>query len=75
MFLLPLVDLHHDDTEAVMAFDGVLPPLNPRALPGRLRFLTPWHTRTPRNAACTDSPLRGRRSRRLWGNRNGRPRQ
>ena len=50
-------------------------PLNPRALPGRLDFLTLWHTRTPRNASWTDSALRDRRSRRLWGNRNGRPRQ
>ena len=49
--------------------------LNPRALPGRLDFLTPCHTRTPRNAACTDFPLRDRRSRRLWGDRNCRPRQ
>ena len=49
-----------------MAFDGVLTPLNPRALPGRLDFLTPWHTGTPRNASCTDFPLRDRRSRRLW---------
>ena len=54
------------------AFDGVLTPLNPRALPGRLDFLTPWHGRAPRNASCTDSPLRDRRSRRLWGNRTGR---
>ena len=66
----PLVDLLHEDTEAVMAFDGVLPPLNPRALPGRLDSLTPWHTRTPRNASWTDSPLRAPRFRRLWGNRN-----
>ena len=41
--------------------------LNPRALPGRLNFLTPWHSRAPRNASWTDSPLRDRRSRRLWG--------
>ncbi len=45
--------------------------LNPRALPGRLDFLTPWHSRAPGNASWTDSPLRDRRSRRLWGNRNG----
>ena len=37
-------------------------PLNPRALPGRLDFLTPWHTRTPRNASWTRFPLRDRRS-------------
>ena len=54
------------------AFDGVLTPLNPPALPGRLDFLTPWHTRTPRNASWSDSPLRDRRSRRLWGNRTDR---
>ena len=54
------------------AFDGVLPPLNPRALPGRLDFLTPWHTTTPQNASWTDFPLRDHRSRRLWGNRIGR---
>ncbi len=54
------------------AFDGVLTSLTPRALPGRLDFLTPWHGRAPRNASCTDSPLRDRRSRRLWGNRTGR---
>ena len=47
-------------------------PLNPRALPGRLRFPGRWHSRAPRNASWTDSPLRDRRSRRLWGNRNGR---
>ena len=47
-------------------------PLNPPALPGRLDFLTPWHSRAPRNASWTDSPLRDRRSRRLWGNRKGR---
>ena len=46
--------------------------LNPRALPGRLDFLTPWHSRAPRNASWTDFPLRDRRSGRLWGNRNGR---
>ena len=39
---------------------------------GRLRFPGAWHTRTPRNASCTDFPLRDRRSRRLRGNRNGR---
>ena len=49
--------------------------LNPRALPGRLDFLTLWHSRAPRNASWTDSPLRDRRSRRLWGDRNCRPRQ
>ena len=49
-----------------MAFDGVLPTLKPPALPGRLDFLTPWHGRAPRNASWTDSPLRDRRSRRLW---------
>ena len=54
------------------AFDGVLTPLKPPALPGRLDFLTPWHGRAPRNASWTDSPLRDRRSRRLWGSRNGR---
>ena len=54
------------------AFDGVLTPLNPPALPGRLDVLTPWHTRTPRNASWTAFPLRDRRSRRLWGNRIGR---
>ena len=46
-------------------------PRNPRALPGRPGFPGPWHARTPRNASCTDFPLRNRRSRRLWGNRNG----
>ena len=46
--------------------------LNPRALPGRLDFLTLWHSRAPRNASWTDFPLRDRRSRRLWGDRNGR---
>ena len=46
--------------------------LNPRALPGRLDFLPLWHSRAPRNASWTDSPLRDRRSRRLWENRNGR---
>ena len=55
-----------------MAFDGVLPPLNPPALPGRLDFLTPWHSRAPQNASWTDFPLRDRRSRRLWGSRTGR---
>ena len=59
-------------SHAGVAFDGVLTPLNPRALPGRLDFLTPWHSRAPRNASWTDFPLRDRRSRRLWGNRNGR---
>ncbi len=44
--------------------------LNPRALPGRLDFLTPWHSRAPGNASWTDFPLRDHRSRRLWGNRN-----
>ena len=47
-------------------------PPNPRALPGRLRFPGPWHTRIPRNASCTDFHLRDRRSRPLWGNGNGR---
>ncbi len=46
--------------------------LNPRALPGRLDFLTPWHSRAPRNASWADFPLRDRGSRRLWGIRNGR---
>ena len=46
--------------------------LNPRALPGRLDFLTPRHSRAPRYASWTDFPLRDRRSRRLWGNRNDR---
>ena len=55
-----------------MAFDGVLTPESASFAGGRLDFLTPWHTRTPRNAAWTDFPLRDRRSRRLWGNRNGR---
>ena len=66
-------------TEASMAQEATgkrltasCPPLNPRALPGRLDFLTPWHTRTPRNASWTNFPLRDRRSRRLWGNRIGR---
>ena len=36
--------------------------LNPRALPRRLDFLTPWHSRAPRNASWTDFPLRDRRS-------------
>ena len=54
VFLLPLVDLLHDDIQAGVAFDGLLPPLNLR------------------NASWTDFPLRDRRSRRLWGNRNGR---
>ena len=71
-FLLPLVDFSLDDIEAGVAFDGVLTPLNPRALPGRLDFLTPWHVRAPRNASWSDFPLRDRRSRRLWGNRKGR---
>jgi len=47
-------------------------PPYPRALPGRLGFPGPWHARTPRNASCTDFPLRDRKSRRLWGIRNGR---
>ena len=37
-------------------------PRNPRALPGRLPFPAAWHTRTPRNASCTDFRLRDRRS-------------
>ena len=49
----------------------VFRPRNPRALPGRLPLPGTWHARTPRNASCTDFRLRDRRSRRLWGNRNG----
>ena len=54
-----------------MAFDGVLTPESASSAGGRLRFPGPWHTRTPRNASCTDFRLRDRRSCRLWGNRNG----
>ena len=46
-------------------------PPYPRALPGRLPFPGLRHARVPRNASCTDFPLRDRRSRRLWGSRNG----
>ncbi len=45
-------------------------PVNPRALLGAGCDFQPWHGRAPRNASCTDFPLRDRRSRRLWGNRN-----
>ncbi len=55
-----------------MAFDGVLTPESASFAGGWLDFLTPWHSRTPRNASWTDFPLRDRRDRRLWGNRNGR---
>ena len=55
-----------------MAFDGVLTPESASFAGGRLKFPGPWHAGTPRNASCTDFPLRDRRSRRLWGNRNGR---
>ena len=58
-------------SHAGVAFGGVQTPLNPPALPGRLDFLTSWHSRAPRNASWTDCPLRDRRSHRLWGNRNG----
>ncbi len=49
-----------------MAFDGVLTPESASFAEGWLDFLTPWHSRTPRNASWTDIPLRDRRDRRLW---------
>ncbi len=55
-----------------MAFDRVLTPESASFAGVWLDFLTPWHSRTPRNASWTDFRLRDRRDRRLWGNRNGR---
>ena len=55
-----------------MAFDRVLTPESASFAGGWLDFLTPWHSRTPRNASWTDFRLRDRRDRRRWGNRNGR---
>ncbi len=55
-----------------MAFDRVLTPESASFAGGWLDFLTPWHSRTPRNASWTDFRLRDRRDRRRWGNRIGR---
>jgi len=67
-FRLPLQDLLHDDIEAVMAFDGVLPPES-LSFAGRAAISS--------SLACHNTPerlldgfLRDRRSRRLWGNQN-----
>ena len=54
VFLLPLDDLLHDDTEAAMAFDGVLPPesLSFAAQAAFSRFLACQTTRNPLLDRC-----------------------
>ena len=52
-FPAPIGRLLHDDIEAGVAFDGVLPPDSASVVGGKLRFPGPWHSRAPRNASWT----------------------
>ena len=47
-------------------------PLNPQALPGRLRFPGSWHVRAPRSPLLDRLSSQGTQVPPLWGNWNGR---